>query len=122
MSSRTSSNRSSLVMICRSSSMMEHCVTSGSKSEHGNVGQMSENYPDLNPNEKLWSALKKQVEKQKPTDWDQLQTLRRPKSVTISLDLVQEFMSSGSERFTQVRKKMDLEIFTLVGTTAMVTT
>uniref|UniRef100_A0A147A9W2 Transposase n=1 Tax=Fundulus heteroclitus TaxID=8078 RepID=A0A147A9W2_FUNHE len=63
------------------------------------------NSPDLNPMENLWSFLKKQVDKQKPTNLDQLQTLIRQEWLTVSRDLVQKFISSMPERIAEVVKK-----------------
>uniref|UniRef100_A0A3Q2FGN4 Paired domain-containing protein n=1 Tax=Cyprinodon variegatus TaxID=28743 RepID=A0A3Q2FGN4_CYPVA len=64
-----------------------------------------ENSPDLNPMQNLWSFLKKQVDKQKPTNCDQLQALIRQEWFTINRDLVQKFISSMPERIAEVVRK-----------------
>lgn len=64
-----------------------------------------ENSPDLNPMEKLWSFLKKRVDKQKSSNCEQLQTLIRQEWFTLSRNLVQKFISSMPERIAEVVKK-----------------
>ena len=53
--------------------------------------------PDLNPIENLRSVLKRRVDKQKPTNCDQLRELIRQEWIDISQDLAQKLISSMPE-------------------------
>uniref|UniRef100_A0AAZ3RR28 Tc1-like transposase DDE domain-containing protein n=1 Tax=Oncorhynchus tshawytscha TaxID=74940 RepID=A0AAZ3RR28_ONCTS len=54
------------------------------------LGPWTENSPDLNPIEKLWSILKRRVDKQNPTNSDKLQALIMQEWAAISQDVAQK--------------------------------
>uniref|UniRef100_A0A8C7SD41 Tc1-like transposase DDE domain-containing protein n=1 Tax=Oncorhynchus mykiss TaxID=8022 RepID=A0A8C7SD41_ONCMY len=56
------------------------------------LGPWSGNSPDLNPIENLWSILKRRVDKQKPTNSDQLQALIMQEWAAISQDVAQKLI------------------------------
>lgn len=64
-----------------------------------------DNSPDLNPMESLWSLLKNQVGKHKPTSCDQLQTLIRQEWFTLSRHLALKLISGMPERIAEVVRK-----------------
>ena len=57
------------------------------------------NSPDLNPIENLWAILKKQVDKRKPTNCKQLQTLIQYEWSSIHSELINKLVSSMPKRF-----------------------
>jgi hypothetical protein len=63
------------------------------------------NSPDLNPIENLWSILKRQVDKQKPTNSDKLQALIMQEWSAISQDVAQKLIDSMPGRIAEVLKK-----------------
>ena len=63
------------------------------------------NSPDLNPIENLWSMLKRQVDKQKPTNVDKLQALIMQEWAAISQDVAQKLIDSMPGRIAEDLKK-----------------
>ena len=73
---------------------------------HWNFGSVARKLPDLNPIENLRSILKKRVDKQKPTHYDQLWALIRQEwIVAIRQDLAKKLIPSMPERIAEVIKK-----------------
>ena len=63
------------------------------------------NSPDLNPIENLWAILKKQVDKQKPTNCKQLQTLIQYEWSSIHSELINKLVSSMPKQIKEVLRK-----------------
>ena len=58
--------------------------------------------PDLNPIENLWAILKKRVDKQDPTNSDQLQALIMQEWAAISQDVAQKLIDSMPGQIAEV--------------------
>ena len=71
----------------------------------GILGPWPGNSPDLNPIENLWSILKKQLDKQKPTNYDKLQALIMQEWGAISQDVAQKLIDSMPGRIAEVLQK-----------------
>uniref|UniRef100_A0AAZ3S1T4 Transposase n=1 Tax=Oncorhynchus tshawytscha TaxID=74940 RepID=A0AAZ3S1T4_ONCTS len=69
------------------------------------LGPWPGNSPDLNPIENLWSILKRRVDKQKPTNSDQLQALIMQEWAAISQDVTQKLIDSMTGQIAEVLKK-----------------
>uniref|UniRef100_A0A4W5Q7D4 Transposase Tc1-like domain-containing protein n=1 Tax=Hucho hucho TaxID=62062 RepID=A0A4W5Q7D4_9TELE len=69
------------------------------------LGLWPGNSPDLNPIENLWSILKRQVDKQNPTNSDNLQALIMQEWAAISQDVAQKLIDSMPGRIAEVLEK-----------------
>jgi hypothetical protein len=69
------------------------------------LGPLLGNSPDLNPIENLWSILKRQVDKQNPTNSDKLQALIMQEWAAISQDVAQKLIDSKPGQIAEALKK-----------------
>ena len=69
------------------------------------LGPWPGNSPDLNPIENLWSILKRRVDKQNPTNSDNLQALIMQEWAAIRQDVAQKLIDSMPGRIAEVLKK-----------------
>ncbi|CAJ0967905.1 unnamed protein product, partial [Ranitomeya imitator] len=74
------------------------------------LGPWPGNSPDFNPIENLWLIIKRQVDKQKPTNSGKMQELIMQEWTAISQDLVQKLIESMPGRIAEVLKKKGKEI------------
>jgi len=69
------------------------------------LGPWPGNSPDFNPIKNSWSILKRQLDKQNPTNFDKLQALIMQEWAAISQDVAQKLTDSMPGRIAEVLKK-----------------